>query len=187
MHEMGEENGWERSIFLSNEPEIFKVGFTQLPNLIFRAGDGATKQFVEFFVATIRNRNTRQAYAQSIGQFFGWCEGNQLELGTISPIAVAAYIENLSLSRSAPTVKQHLAAIRMLFDWLVTGQVIFVVGLRTSPCGEEREDTRPLRCRSTPTFRLNRYIDADWPPRSRPDWIDVLQLCPSFGGRGHEC
>ena len=25
---------------------------------------------------------------------------------------------------SKPTVKQHLAAIRMLFDWLVTGQVI---------------------------------------------------------------
>lgn len=26
--------------------------------------------------------------------------------------------------RAAPSVKQHLAAIRMLFDWLVTGQVI---------------------------------------------------------------
>ncbi len=26
--------------------------------------------------------------------------------------------------RSAPTIKQHLAALRMLFDWLVVGQVI---------------------------------------------------------------
>jgi site-specific recombinase XerC len=25
---------------------------------------------------------------------------------------------------SAPTVKQHLAAIRHLFDWLVTGQIV---------------------------------------------------------------
>ena len=35
---------------------------------------------------------------------------------------VAAYIEQHP--GAAPTVKQHLAAIRMLFDWLVTGQVI---------------------------------------------------------------
>ena len=37
---------------------------------------------------------------------------------------VAAYIELLQSERSAPTVKQHLACIRMLFDWLVTGQVM---------------------------------------------------------------
>ena len=37
---------------------------------------------------------------------------------------VAAYIEGLGKVRKAPTVKQHLACIRMLFDWLVTGQVI---------------------------------------------------------------
>jgi integrase/recombinase XerD len=37
---------------------------------------------------------------------------------------VAAYIEQLGRERSAPTVKQHLAAIRMLFDWLVVGQVV---------------------------------------------------------------
>src|ERR1035438_3015160 len=39
-------------------------------------------------------------------------------------IHVAAYIEHLMTTRAKPTVKQHLAAIRMLFDWLVTGQVI---------------------------------------------------------------
>jgi integrase len=37
-------------------------------------------------------------------------------------MAVAAYIE--SHPGSDPTRKQHLAAIRMLFDWLVTGQVV---------------------------------------------------------------
>jgi len=36
----------------------------------------------------------------------------------------AVYIELLGQNHSKPTVKQHLAAIRMLFDWLVTGQVI---------------------------------------------------------------
>jgi len=30
----------------------------------------------------------------------------------------------MTLSRSAPPAKQKLAAIRMLFDWLVTGQIV---------------------------------------------------------------
>ncbi len=42
----------------------------------------------------------------------------------MQPLHVAAYIEQLGRERSAPTVKQRLAAIRHLFDWLVTGQVI---------------------------------------------------------------
>ena len=37
---------------------------------------------------------------------------------------VAAYIEQLGRTHAKPTVKQHLAAIRMLFDWLVTGHVL---------------------------------------------------------------
>ena len=42
----------------------------------------------------------------------------------MQPFHVAAYIEELQAVRSAPTVKQHLACIRMVFDWLVTGQVV---------------------------------------------------------------
>jgi integrase len=45
-------------------------------------------------------------------------------LRDISSFAVAAYIEELTQRRSAPTVKQALAAIRMLFDFLVIGQVV---------------------------------------------------------------
>lgn len=41
---------------------------------------------------------------------------------SIQPITVAAYIEQHQAA--APTVKQHLAATRMLFDWLVTGQIV---------------------------------------------------------------
>ncbi|MDZ4697862.1 MAG: tyrosine-type recombinase/integrase [Deltaproteobacteria bacterium] len=97
-----------------------------LPSIIVRAGDDAVRRFAEFFAATIRNRNTREAYAQAIGQFFGWCEARGMELPTIQPIAIGAYIEHLTRIRSAPTVKQHLAAIRMLFDWLVTGHIVAV-------------------------------------------------------------
>ncbi len=37
---------------------------------------------------------------------------------------VAAYVEQLGKRMKPPSVKQHLACIRMLFDWLVTGQVV---------------------------------------------------------------
>ena len=36
---------------------------------------------------------------------------------------VSAYVEVLGRRYRAPTVKQHLAAIRMLFDWLIVGQI----------------------------------------------------------------
>jgi integrase len=44
----------------------------------------------------------------------------------MQPFHVAAFIKDLQAEVSSPTVKQHLAAIRMLFDWLVTGHVIDV-------------------------------------------------------------
>jgi site-specific recombinase XerD len=93
-----------------------------LPALIADAGDGAAKRFFEFFTANIRNPNTRAAYAQAVAQFLRWCDDRGISLQSIQPTAVAAYIE--SHSGSDPTKKQHLAAIKMLFDWLVTGQII---------------------------------------------------------------
>ena len=79
---------------------------------------------MEFFAARIRNRNTREAYARAVAKFSLWCENRNLSLSRITPLIVAAYIEDLGQRLTAPTIKQHLAAIRMLFDYLVTGQVI---------------------------------------------------------------
>jgi integrase/recombinase XerD len=93
-----------------------------LPALVVDAGDRAGRRFIEFFTAHIRNANTRRAYARAIAQFFKWCEARGIGLHQVSPVAVAAYIEQHAGAK--PTVKQHLAAIRMLFDWLVTGQVV---------------------------------------------------------------
>jgi len=107
--------------------EITRAGFEHLPSAILRAGDAAAWRFVEFFTANIRNKNTRAAYAQAIGQFFQWSERHGIrELERVRPVVISAYIEELQSSRSSPTVKQHLAAIKMLFDWLVIGQVIGV-------------------------------------------------------------
>jgi site-specific recombinase XerD len=97
-----------------------------LPKL-FAPDPEAARRFLEFFTANIRNPNTRRAYARAAVQFAVWCEENDLrELADIEPMHVAAYIEVLQLRLAAPSVKQHLAAIRMLFDWLVVGHVIAV-------------------------------------------------------------
>ena len=55
------------------------------------------------------------------------CQSNSIhELSQVQPFHVAAFIKDLQDELSPPTVKQHLAALRMLFDWLVTGHVIDV-------------------------------------------------------------
>ena len=92
--------------------------------MIRRAGPKAATRTLEFFIANIRNPNTRQAYAHAVERFFNWCDDRNLQLDDITPFAVAAYIEELQRDAAAPTVKQHLAAIKMLFDWLVIGQVL---------------------------------------------------------------
>ena len=97
----------------------------QVPTLVGRAGESASKRFLEFFVAQYRNPNTREAYARAVGRFLAWCEDQGLpELEYIEPLHVAAYIEDLGREYKVRTVKQHLAAIRMCFDFLVTGGVL---------------------------------------------------------------
>jgi site-specific recombinase XerD len=96
-----------------------------VPAIVADAGDAAAKRFLEFFAVTIRNKNTRTAYLHAASRFFAWCDHHQLgALDEIEPLHVAAYIEALGKDFEKPTVKQHLAAIRMLFDWLVTGQIV---------------------------------------------------------------
>lgn len=95
-----------------------------LPAIIAGEGHRASKRFLEFFTANIRNSNTRLSYMRAISPFLAWCEERGDSLHQIEPMMVAAYIERLTQERAPQTVKQHLAAIRMLFDWLVTGQVV---------------------------------------------------------------
>ena len=105
-------------------PDGLQTGYEErLPALFLRSADSG-KRFWEFFTAHIRNPNTRKAYFVAVSQFSMWCESKNLALEHVQPIHVAAYIEQLGKAVSKPTVKQHLAAIRMLFDWLVTGQVV---------------------------------------------------------------
>ena len=52
--------------------DLSRAGIDRLPAAIGRAGEQAAWRFVEFFGATIRNRNTRVVYAQAINQVFAW-------------------------------------------------------------------------------------------------------------------
>ena len=96
-----------------------------IPVQVAAAGEDAARRFIEFFTANIRNPNTRAAYARAVADFFRWCDGIGLSrLDAVEPVHVAGYVEELGKTRAAPSVKQHLAAVRMLYDWLVVGQVV---------------------------------------------------------------
>ena len=98
---------------------------TRMLPALFTPTPEATKKFVEFFTANIRNPHTRKAYTWAVSEFATWCDRHgMLSLQAIEPVHVATYIETLQRRMAPPSVKQHLAAIRMLFDWLVVGQVI---------------------------------------------------------------
>ena len=93
-----------------------------LPPAVLRAGEKAAWRFVDFFTASIRNPNTREAYYRAVTRFLAWCEDQgTLDLHHVRPIHVSAYVEHLLSELSAPTVKQHLAGIRRCFDWMVSG------------------------------------------------------------------
>lgn len=95
-----------------------------VPPLFLDAGRQTWWKFLEYFTAHIRNRHTREAYWRAIRQFSDWCTRRRVTLENITPFHVAGYIEEIGSLKSKPTVKQHLAAIRMLFDYLVTGQAM---------------------------------------------------------------
>jgi site-specific recombinase XerD len=94
-----------------------------VPALIAARGPHAGRRFVEFFTANIRNPNTRRAYYRAVTEFFDWCDQARLNLLDIEPVHVAAWVEKLGRDFSPPSVKQWLAAVRMVFDRLVVGQV----------------------------------------------------------------
>ena len=95
------------------------------PVVVDALGERGTQRFLEFFTANIRNPNTRKAYMRAAVDFMEWCAAHGITaLPAVRPVHVAAWIEELGRSHSVPTVKLRLAAIRHLFDWMVTGQIM---------------------------------------------------------------
>jgi integrase/recombinase XerD len=129
-----------------NSGRLIRFDSPSLPLMVAREGEGASRRFVEFFTANIRNKNTRMAYMRALSPFFEWCEGRGVGLRDVQPVHVAAYVEQHK--GSAPTVKQHLAAIRMLFDWMVVGQIMPV-----NPAASVRGPKHVVKRGKTPVLR----------------------------------
>jgi integrase len=119
-----------------------------VPALIAAAGERASLRFLEFFAANIRNPHTRRAYGRAVAEFMAWCEDNRVpSITTVQPLHVAAWIEQQTRDHAAPTAKLRLAALRHLFDWLVTGQV-----MPTNPAGSVRGPSHVVTAGKTPVL-----------------------------------
>jgi site-specific recombinase XerD len=131
----------------------------KLPAMVLTAGEHGAYRFLDFFASNIRNLNTRAAYFHNVCEFFAWCEKRGVhELTAVRPHHVAAYIERKTKTHAAPTAKQHLAAIRMLFDWLVVGQVV-----PTNPAGSVRGPKYVVKQGKTPVLlgeEARRLLDS---------------------------
>jgi integrase/recombinase XerD len=137
----------DRHIITGDSSQLSVTPLGRVPALFVAAGENATRRFIEFFTANIRNRNTREAYARAVYRFADWCEQRRLQLETLNPVVIATYVEQLLTQVSAPSVKQHLAAIRMLFDYLVVGQ-----GMAFNPAASVRGPKHVVHRGKTPVL-----------------------------------
>ena len=93
--------------------QLDTLAAAKAPTLITAAGDRAAYRFLKFFTTQFRNPHTRRAYVRAVGAFCAWLEAHGASsIAAVSSIHVAAYVEDLGHRHSAPTVKQHLSAIR---------------------------------------------------------------------------
>jgi site-specific recombinase XerD len=126
-----------------------------IPATMADAGDDAAHRFFEFFTANIRNPNTRRAYLRASLRFFAWTQRHRLTLRAIRPPHVAAYVEELlAAGQSRPSVKQALAALKMLFDFLVVGQVV-----PSNPAASVRGPKHVVRKGTTPVLARDEMRD----------------------------
>ena len=122
------------------------------PAPIFAQTPKAARRTLEFFTAQINNDHTRKAYLNATRRFAQWCDQHGIgQLADVQAIHVAAFVKHLQGGEfSAPTVKQHLAALRMLFDWLVTGHV-----LETNPAHSVRGPKYVVKKGKTPVLNTD--------------------------------
>jgi site-specific recombinase XerD len=119
-----------------------------VPALIAASGERASLRCVEFFAANIRNPHTRRAYSRAVAEFLAWCDGQGVpSVEAVQPLHVAQWIEQQTREHAAPTAKARLAALRHLFDWLVTGQIIPV-----NPAGSVRGPSHTVTVGKTPVL-----------------------------------
>ena len=133
---------------MTDSAEVVPAVTPALPVLVTVAGERAGVRFLEFFASAIRNPHTRRAYACAAGEFLAWCASlGVASITDVQPSHVASWIEQQTRTHAASTVKQRLAAIRHLFDWLMTGKVVQV-----NPAASLRGPSHSVRAGKTPVL-----------------------------------
>jgi integrase/recombinase XerC len=146
--------------------ETFHSSFTALalPSIrtnktISRMGPKVEQRYWEFFVAAIRNPNTRDAYYHAVENMFDWLEAGGIDsIHDIQPIHIATWVECLKVRYSVASVKLKLAAVKMLFDWLSTGGM-----LQSNPAASVKSPRHIVRKGKTPALdpsEARQLIDA---------------------------
>ena len=90
----------------------------QPPLLVESSGQAARFAWDEYIYGCLRKEHTRRSYERACRRFLSWCEHCRLDLHAVSPKHVGKYLD--SLPDSSVSKKVCLAAIRHLFDILVT-------------------------------------------------------------------
>jgi integrase/recombinase XerD len=138
--------------------DLLSASSSSMPSIFISRPEARTR-LRDFFSSHIRNPNTRRAYREAVRQFSDFCAENGIgDLAHVEPIHVAAFVETQLKLHSKPTVKLRLAALRMLFDWMVVGQVI-----PTNPAHAVRGPKHSQRRGKTPVLQADEartLIDA---------------------------
>src|SRR3954452_15806540 len=129
------------------------------PAIVRDAGPQAEYAYADFFKARISNANTRKAYKRAVDRFLGWCQLRGLELRRVTSFVVGDYVEHHlndkdGRSLSAPSKKQHLAALRHFFD---NQQMYHGVGI--NPASSVRGPKYSAREGKTPAFHDKQVRD----------------------------
>ncbi|HTT76555.1 MAG TPA: tyrosine-type recombinase/integrase [Candidatus Binataceae bacterium] len=152
-----------------NKELISSPAPAMLPARLFTPTPKAARRVAEFFTTQINNDHTRKAYFNATRRFAQWCEARGIgELAAVEPIHIAAFIKQLQGKFSPPTVKQHLAALRMLFDWLVTGHVL---------------DVNPAHAVRGPKYIVKKGKTPVLTAEEARELLDSIPLVRNTGGR----
>lgn len=145
------------------ELQLHNPQTASLPS-VFTARPEARTRLRDFFSSHIRNPNTRRAYREAVRQFSAFCAFHGIaELAEVEPVHVAAFVEAQLKVNSKPTVKLRLAALRMLFDWMVVGQIV-----PTNPAHAVRgRNTRSVGAKH-PSSRSTKRAFCSTPSRPLP-------------------
>ena len=139
----------------------------------------------QYFKVNIRNPYTRRVCLIVVWRSAGWCELHGISVATLEMMAVAAYIEEPMRMLASACVKQHLAALRILFDWLVVNRVP-----PFNPASSVRGTKRAVTLAETPVLfvvdarRLPEGMGLQMPVGLGAAWCPGVQRCVHQGSSG---